>query len=273
MLNVGVNMKITADDFYMEISEVLLAHKFVLDGKNRCDYSSGRRFFGLSFAVGGKAEYKFSSGQRYTAEGGDVVYLPADTAYTIITDGEYFHYTVNFTINPENSTSPFPTDEICILKTRSQNFYLNSFREMTEIWSERRYGYKMSCASLLYGMLSHFAQEKFVHGSLGAAYRRIKPAKDYIDADPTRPISIDMLASLCDMSDTNFRRAFLCELGQTPIRYRDGLLIALAKELLSAGFFSVSECAARCGFEDASYFGRFFKKHTGISPGEYKSVG
>ena len=33
---------------------------------------------------------------------------------------------------------------------------------------------------------------------------------------------------------------------------------------------SLAEIAEKCGFDDASYFVRFYKKHTGITPGEAK---
>ncbi|MBP3605287.1 MAG: helix-turn-helix domain-containing protein, partial [Clostridia bacterium] len=42
------------------------------------------------------------------------------------------------------------------------------------------------------------------------------------------------------------------------------------KELLLELSLSVAEVAARCGFEDESYFCRFFKKHEGISPGAFR---
>ena len=38
----------------------------------------------------------------------------------------------------------------------------------------------------------------------------------------------------------------------------------------SEGFFSVQEVAKKCGFDDASYFVRFFKKQTGLTPCEFK---
>lgn len=264
-------MKITPDSFYVNITDIVLAHKFVLDEKNRCDYSEGRRVFGLSLAVGGSAVYKFSSGKRYTVSRGEIVFLPADTAYTLTPLGEYYHYTVNFTIDAQRSVIPFPKDEICVLRAHNEKYYINSFHTLCELWGERSFGNKMRCMAQLYEMLVVFAEEKFADGLENPTYRRIKPAKDYIDADCTREVSIEILASLCDMSRTNFRRSFHMALGETPMHYRDRLLVAFAKELLSSGFFSVSECAMRCGFEDASYFGRFFKKHTGKSPGEYKA--
>jgi hypothetical protein len=46
-----------------------------------------------------------------------------------------------------------------------------------------------------------------------------------------------------------------------------------AKELLESGFYSVSEVAMRCGFDDVSYLCRFFKKHTGLTPLEFAQNG
>jgi len=43
-----------------------------------------------------------------------------------------------------------------------------------------------------------------------------------------------------------------------------------AKALLSLPQYTVSEVAMALGIEDISYFSRLFKKHTGISPSEYR---
>jgi AraC-like DNA-binding protein len=43
-----------------------------------------------------------------------------------------------------------------------------------------------------------------------------------------------------------------------------------AKDYLSCGYYTVAEVAKKCGFEDASYFVRFFKKKTGCTPNEFK---
>jgi Na+-driven multidrug efflux pump len=43
-----------------------------------------------------------------------------------------------------------------------------------------------------------------------------------------------------------------------------------AKEYLRSGYYTISEIAEKCGFEDPNYFTRFFKKHTGLTPGEAK---
>ena len=83
-------------------------------------------------------------------------------------------------------------------------------------------------------------------------------------------VSNAALAALCNMSETNFRREWARAYGMTPLASRDGLRMERAKGLLLHSHFAVGEIARICGFEDESYFGRFFKKHVGLSPGEFR---
>ncbi|NAS30782.1 helix-turn-helix domain-containing protein [Flavobacteriaceae bacterium R38] len=49
-------------------------------------------------------------------------------------------------------------------------------------------------------------------------------------------------------------------------------IILEAKRLLSFTGFQINEVAYRLGFEDASYFVKYFKRHTGKSPGDYRKI-
>jgi YesN/AraC family two-component response regulator len=42
--------------------------------------------------------------------------------------------------------------------------------------------------------------------------------------------------------------------------------------LLLSTDFSLSKVAEKIGVEDEAYFSRMFKKHTGISPNEYRKL-
>lgn len=46
--------------------------------------------------------------------------------------------------------------------------------------------------------------------------------------------------------------------------------ISIAEKLLSQGRFNINEIATNLGFNDASHFNKFFKKHKNISPTEYR---
>lgn len=49
-------------------------------------------------------------------------------------------------------------------------------------------------------------------------------------------------------------------------------LLLEAKRELSFGALTIKEIAFKLGFNDASYFSRFFKKHTGYSPDHFRNI-
>lgn len=53
----------------------------------------------------------------------------------------------------------------------------------------------------------------------------------------------------------------------------DGAVILEIKQLLRSTTLSVQEIAYRLHFPDQSYLGRFFRKHTGVSPSQFRKSG
>jgi two-component system response regulator YesN len=84
-------------------------------------------------------------------------------------------------------------------------------------------------------------------------------------------VQISALAALSDMSDTYFRRLFLEVFGERPLDYLNKLRVSYACELLTSGYYTVSEVAGRSGFPDPKYFSTVFKRITGESPTEFKN--
>jgi AraC-like DNA-binding protein len=100
--------------------------------------------------------------------------------------------------------------------------------------------------------------------------KRLSRAKELIESNPIVKISLEQLAKMSNMSITNFRREWKRVYKNTPLEYRDVLRLQKAKELLALNFIPIVEVAEKCGFEDGSYFVRFFKKQVGLTPGEYR---
>jgi len=51
----------------------------------------------------------------------------------------------------------------------------------------------------------------------------------------------------------------------------DSFVIQEARMLLDNASFSIAEIADELNFSDQSFFGKFFKRHTGVSPKEYRN--
>lgn len=61
--------------------------------------------------------------------------------------------------------------------------------------------------------------------------------------------------------------------GKTAARWIDESVILEAKALLKYSGMSIQEIAYHLNFSTQSFFGKYFKQHTGTSPSRYKRKG
>lgn len=85
--------------------------------------------------------------------------------------------------------------------------------------------------------------------------------------------SIDYTELGCKFSitRTQLNRKIKAITGMTTTEYILRMRIKMAKELLTSTDLPIGEIAYKCGVDDISYFGTIFKKHTGVSPTQYRS--
>lgn len=100
--------------------------------------------------------------------------------------------------------------------------------------------------------------------------RSVSRAVDYFEQHYQEKISISLLAQLCNMSPSQFTRAFRREYGITVRDYLVAYRIDRACELLSGSNLPVGDIAFASGFADHSYFSRMFRRQTGLAPSDYR---
>ena len=256
--------------FMMDISKIDLAHEFVLDKDHKCEYPKGRGMYGIVYCIDGTAEYQFNSGDRLTVSTGDTLLLSPYTAYSIVTRKPFKHYTINFSIHKKSSRLDIIDKSYCLLQNTNFEQFSKMFNKLTKLWTKKNIGYEMLSISHLYALISLFYYE-YKNQLVPLEFSsRLQPAKEYIEHNFNMPITLEQLAKSCDMSVTNFRREWQKFYHATPIQYRDEIRLSYAKEYLISGYYSISEVATKCGFDNVGYFIRFFEKHMGVSPGAFK---
>jgi transcriptional regulator GlxA family with amidase domain len=72
------------------------------------------------------------------------------------------------------------------------------------------------------------------------------------------------------LSDRSFARRFTNATGMTPMEYVHTLRLEEAKQMLEAGEEPVEQIALAVGYEDASFFGRLFRRRVGLTPAQYR---
>lgn len=103
----------------------------------------------------------------------------------------------------------------------------------------------------------------------------IKPVSDslsYINEHFHEPLSLEQLAAKAGLSLYHFTRIFAKETGFTPHQYLINTRLSAAKFLLKSSEASVKDIGFSTGFHSESSFCSTFKKHTGITPSQYRDA-
>lgn len=98
---------------------------------------------------------------------------------------------------------------------------------------------------------------------------------DIIDAIHQRleyEINIEELAMEFSVSSRYIRKEFAEHVGMNCAQYITMLRIAKAKELLWDSSKGITDVGLLTGFNSSQYFCRIFKKHTGMTPMEYRNL-
>ncbi len=99
---------------------------------------------------------------------------------------------------------------------------------------------------------------------------RLSEVLSYIGQNYAKDITLETLAKKASMSETTLYRMFRKTFGESPVNYVITVRIGHARELLANSNRAISDIAWEIGFHDSNYFSRHFKKHTGMTPREYR---
>lgn len=94
----------------------------------------------------------------------------------------------------------------------------------------------------------------------------------YIHEHLTEKIAVDALSRKAYLSRNMFFKWFKDQFGITPLEYINRERVNMAKRMLADPANSVNKVSAECGFSDANYFIRTFKKIEGITPKAYQMI-
>ena len=93
-----------------------------------------------------------------------------------------------------------------------------------------------------------------------------------INYDLLADLSLKSISAQLSVSPAYFSGLFKKECGCTLTDYVNKLRLEQAVLLLRNGENQIQSIAYKCGFQDPNYFIRLFKKHTGMTPGQYRKT-
>ncbi len=111
---------------------------------------------------------------------------------------------------------------------------------------------------------------QFVSRKTMDSQNRIRVMLTFIKENFGNHISLDDIADSAHVSRSECIRCFKKNVDETPVRYLTDFRIKSAANMLTMTEKPVNEIAAKCGFDDMSYFSKIFKNKKGVSPSQFR---
>lgn len=105
-----------------------------------------------------------------------------------------------------------------------------------------------------------------------AVYRKYEKLYKYIEDNLYADISVAEVCRHIGFSQTYIGQKFKTDTGSTIKQYITSAIVERLRYLLLVTTLSISDIAKELHFDSDSYCSKFFKKHTGISPSEYRYI-
>lgn len=225
---------------------------------------SARNFSSLTYRQSGRVFIASSKGE-FVSEPDTLTFMPAGVDYSteILEGGKMIilHYQIS-----GGSRDFF--DNPTLITPENRDRFSDIF---SKALSHSTTGNECACMSDAYRLFSEIYKETCLPKIPPSP--RLAMIKQYIDENFASPeLRISMLAELHKTSEVYFRREFKKHYGEPPLEYIKRRRIELACRLLCTDLYSTTDVAARCGFDNASYFSYEFKRLIGCSPKEYRNM-
>ena len=120
-------------------------------------------------------------------------------------------------------------------------------------------------------LLSEAEKAEYARPAAQSAYQeRLQTMISFIQQNFAEKISLKDIADSALISEREALRCFQSCIEKSPVEYLMEYRIEMSKKLLKETDMPVSGAAYASGFSNAAYFGKIFKRSTGMTPGAYK---
>ena len=145
------------------------------------------------------------------------------------------------------------------------------FTPLAFVNTESNLSAEIASSRLIVDILSILLQEITTPKEISTPHKtNLESIRNYLDEHYTEKFSLDELAEEFFISKYYLCREFKSLYGITLNHYVIAKRITLAKKLLRFSSYTLEEIALKCGFYDASYFNKQFKKSEGIGASDFR---
>lgn len=216
------------------------------------------------------------NGNEYGLRPGELLFIPAGgllSAHSISTDARIVSLNCTVTVafmpnRPWHELIRFP-----VYAGPMPPEALSSLRELGELSGRSCIARTLLLHAGLIRMLGQLINRYMPAGSEQtplAADPRVNSVIAYVTSGLSRVPDVAELAEFAQLSQSHLRKLFLRQVGLSPQQFVLRIKLEQAKRLLAESGERISDIAAGLGFRDPNYFARLFRRHTSLSPKQYR---
>lgn len=125
--------------------------------------------------------------------------------------------------------------------------------------------------SIVYALFDGASAASIDRVKSGRTTLRTQRVKRFLERHACERLRLADIAAEVGVSPFTCQRQFKHETGRTPLGYLSELRLERAKAVLAGSSLPIDAVARSVGFDDAAYFAKFFRRHTGSAPSAFRS--
>ena len=141
-----------------------------------------------------------------------------------------------------------------------------------DIYTQKPFGYEIllrnTASELWLALLQNMPKLPAEHK--GRDRERVREMVRYIESNYAGRLALEDVVAVAHIGKSEGARCFKRMLNMSIFEYLIAYRIDRAKEALTRSDKSITEIAQSCGFPSSNYFGKVFRKKTGMMPKEYR---
>ncbi len=233
-------------------------------------------FFEMHFTLSGEITYECEKGNFYTInEGGFVLFFPK-IQHTVT---EYSDKSVRLSVTFVLDENGYLYNELSNKECYRGSMTKNMVCSIEEILKETDYRDCFSQTIIknrILDLICDISRSAGLSEAGKAAERdsdmRVDMIKQYISDNKNILLTCKDVAEQCHFNVKYINRVFKNKTGETLLEYIHKVKIRDAEQLLDNENLSLEKISHQLGFANEYYFNSFFKRYTGIAPGQYRKL-
>jgi len=208
-----------------------------------------------------------SAGQQISLQPGTIVLIPAFHEITHIQNSSMKHLSIHFNLEFYCGIDVFGSiEKLWHEENLPHIVWLRDILDQPDCLHLTA-AFQSLCWESIRKMLS---LESMPLNDLLFAYSRYTDLFEYINRHCHAGVVVEQMAEAARMKKETFTKKFVADTGISPKFFFHRILVGRAAKLLTGSDLSIREIAFQLQFCNEFYFSRFFKRHLGVSPQEYR---